>query len=119
MKQRLPRLLLVLGMLASLALTPMAMGEPHAVALATFVYVLGEVREPQLVAYTPKLTLAAAIGMTGGMSDFGATRIYLIREGVLILKTDTRHVLADHPAADDPLLKARDVVYVGTIANLQ
>ena len=99
--------------------TPSAPANPPLKApAAETVFILGEIRAPQVLAYAPDLTLSAAIGNAGGVGDFGATRIYIIRDGVIFLKTTTRDVFHKTPP-DDPKLKPKDIVYLGLIANAQ
>lgn len=80
------------------------------------VYVLGEVRLPQVLRFTPDLTLDAAISNAGGVGDLGATRITLIRGGSTFLKTDTRRVATGNRPDDMPL-QPGDVVYLGSISE--
>ncbi len=82
------------------------------------VFILGEIRQPQILAHTTDLSLSAAIGNAGGTSDFGFTRIYIIRDGAIFLKTTTREVFLKASSVD-PKLKPKDIVYLGTIGNAQ
>ena len=91
---------------------------PPKAAQPDTIFVLGEVRTPQNLPYTPELTLSAAIGNSGGLSDFGDTPIYLIRDGSVILKTTARRVFRNLPPDDSPL-KPKDTVYAGRITNLK
>jgi hypothetical protein len=81
------------------------------------VFILGEIRLPQMLDCPADLKLGAALGQAGGVSDFGATSVFVIRDGSVSFKTDTRRILK-FPLTDDPALQPKDVVYVGTIANL-
>ena len=108
-------LLIFLGMAATHGQTT---SPPPKAPTAEIVFILGEIRAPQILAYTPDLTLHGAISAAGGISDFAATDIYIIRGGAIFLKTTTRDLRRKTPAGD-PKLKPKDIVYLGSIANAQ
>jgi protein involved in polysaccharide export with SLBB domain len=82
------------------------------------VFVLGGVRQPTIVPYTPELTLGASIATAGGYSEFGQTPIFLIRDGAIFLKTTGKR-MDTNPRSDDIPLKPKDVVYLGSIVKIQ
>ena len=62
------------------------------------------------------MTMGDAIGKVGGWSSFSGPFIYVIRDGVVVLKTRTEG-RAVRPALNTTL-KPRDVVYIGAISSV-
>ena len=80
------------------------------------VYVVGEVRLPGPVTYTPNLTVVSAITQRGGFTDRAfKARVLVIRGS---LNGPTRFIANTHAVLDannpDTILKPRDIIYVNS-----
>lgn len=76
-----------------------------------FVYVTGEVKLPGRIVWTNGLTLANAINLAGGFSDFASkSRVTLRRAN----GTNDQYSLAHFPtgSTNNPTLRSGDLVYV-------
>jgi protein involved in polysaccharide export with SLBB domain/capsular polysaccharide biosynthesis protein len=80
------------------------------------VYVVGEVRLPGSVTYTPNLTIVSAIAQRGGFTDRAfKARVMVVRGS---LSAPIRFVANTHAVLDavqpDTLLQPRDIIYVNS-----
>ena len=80
---------------------------------ARWVSVSGGVRAPQRAPWTPDMTLAAAIGNCGGLSDFGSPKgIRVVREGKVLGIFSLKEIEKD-PSKDVKLLPGDQVTVPG------
>ena len=83
-------------------------------ASANEIYVLGEVRNPGVLAFAPKATIVSAIASRGGFSTRAfRSRVLVVRGSLNQPQTfvvDTSDILADK--APDFKLQQKDIVYV-------
>jgi len=69
---------------------------------ARFVNVGGEVRLPQRVAYTPDLTVLAAVTAAGGFTEYASQSRVRLYRGMEVVQVDMRKIRKD-PGNDIPL----------------
>lgn len=106
----------LLSLLLAITGSSQASGAPNAPTAqpetAEVVYVLGEIRVPQALPFTPGLNLDGAIGNAGGVANLGATRVTVIRMGSVIVRSSMNR-LAD--STDNIMLAPGDVIYLGPV----
>ena len=84
---------------------------PAAKELPDSVVVIGAVRSPQTIRYHADIKLSEALGAAGGVSEFGPSPIYVIRNGATKHKTITKRIHKD-PKTEDITLLPWDIVCV-------
>jgi protein involved in polysaccharide export with SLBB domain len=84
--------------------------------LASHVVVIGEIRSHRPILYVADLTISRVLALSGGLTEFGSVRIYVIRNGAVKHTTSSDRMSKD-PKTEDLALLPWDIVCVGSLQD--